>query len=185
MGGTGTGDEVTQLSDAYEHPDTFDRDAILSTVFRDEYTRLVGLARVLLDRTGDAEECVQEAFAQAYAAWPRVRRQQHPLPYLRQSVVNLARGGLRRRQIARRAVLEPAATVDDADVRVLLDERQRAVVAAVRALPPRQRECIALRYFQDCSTAATAATLGISEGSVKTHLHRGLATLETALEDLR
>ncbi len=42
-----------------------------------------------------------------------------------------------------------------------------------------------LRHFLDCSTAEAATTLGISEGSVKTHLHRAMNTLAMRLEDHR
>lgn len=56
---------------------------------------------------------------------------------------------------------------------------------ALRALPDRQREVLALRYYLDLSEAEIARTLGISKGSVKTHAHRGLATLAPRLEDLR
>lgn len=64
-------------------------------------------------------------------------------------------------------------------------EAQREVLAAVRDLPERQREVVVLRYLLELSTAEAASTLGISEGSVKTHLHRALATLETTLEGAR
>ena len=59
------------------------------------------------------------------------------------------------------------------------------VVAALRRLPVRQRECLVLRYYLDLSEAEIAAALGISTGSVKTHSHRGLAALEKTLEDER
>jgi RNA polymerase sigma-70 factor (ECF subfamily) len=55
----------------------------------------------------------------------------------------------------------------------------------VRRLPERQRQCVALRYFLECSTAETAETLGISDGAVKTHLRRALASLARQLESLR
>jgi DNA-directed RNA polymerase specialized sigma24 family protein len=44
---------------------------------------------------------------------------------------------------------------------------------------------LALRYYLDLSEAEIASTLRISTGSVKTHAHRGLATLAERLEDLR
>jgi DNA-directed RNA polymerase specialized sigma24 family protein len=49
----------------------------------------------------------------------------------------------------------------------------------------RQREVLTLRYYLDLSEAEIATTLGISAGAVKTHAHRGLATLAPRLEDLR
>jgi RNA polymerase sigma factor (sigma-70 family) len=67
----------------------------------------------------------------------------------------------------------------------LQHEDRREVLAALRALPDRQRECLALRYYLDLSESEIAATLGISAGSVKTHTHRGIAALERALESTR
>ena len=54
------------------------------------YSQLVGLARLLLDDRGQAEEVVQEAFVRTYTGWKRVRRKEDPLPYLRSTIVNLA-----------------------------------------------------------------------------------------------
>jgi RNA polymerase sigma factor (sigma-70 family) len=64
-------------------------------------------------------------------------------------------------------------------------DETRLVLAALRTLPDRQREVLALRYYLDLSEAEIAATLGISPGSVKTHAHRGLAALTDRLEALR
>ena len=64
-------------------------------------------------------------------------------------------------------------------------DETRQVLAALRTLPDRQREVLALRYYLDLSEAEIAVTLGISPGSVKTHAHRGLAALTDRLEGLR
>jgi RNA polymerase sigma-70 factor (sigma-E family) len=162
-------------------PDSDGSTAGLADVYATHYAVLVGLARLLLDERGLAEEVVQEAFARTYAAWPRLRTPDDPLPYVRRAVVNLARGGLRRRMVARRAVGPRAAAAPSAESGALAGERRREVAAAVRALPRRQRECVVLRYFLDCSTAETADALGVSEGTVKQHLHRALGTLAVAL----
>jgi len=55
----------------------------------------------------------------------------------------------------------------------------------VRALPHRQRDCVVLHYFADLTDAEIADALGISAGSVKTHLHRARAALAHVLEPLR
>ena len=75
---------------------------------------------------------------------------------------------------------------------VALDETAQAVaaagsatlehqdlIAAVRALPTRQREVIALRIFLDLDTARTAQVLGIAEGTVTAHLHRAMTALRS------
>lgn len=162
-----------------------DADEVLGRLFREEYARLVGLARLLIDTRAEAEELVQEAFARTFAAWDRLDDPEAALPYLRTTVVNLARGGLRRRATVRRTPLDLVPDEPGADRAVAATEAQREVLAAVRDLPERQREVVVLRYLLELSTAEAATTLGISDGSVKTHLHRALATLETTLEGAR
>jgi RNA polymerase sigma-70 factor (sigma-E family) len=158
-------------------------DRALADLYAAQYPRLVGLARLLLDERGLAEEVVQEAFARTYAAWPRIRRTDDPLPYVRRAVVNLARGGLRHRRVVRGAPAARAEDVPSPEQDALVDERRREVADAVRALPRRQRECVVLRYFLDCSTAETADALGVSEGTVKQHLHRALGSLAVTLAE--
>jgi RNA polymerase sigma factor (sigma-70 family) len=75
--------------------------------------------------------------------------------------------------------------VDGPEAGALAADETRLVLAALRTLPERQREVLALRYYLDLSEAEIAATLGISAGSVKTHAHRGLAALTDRLEALR
>lgn len=156
----------------------------VEALFRSEYRRLVGLARLLVDDTGSAEEVVQDAFVALHRHWDRLRDEAAATAWLRVAVVNGARGRLRRRATARRhlRVAEPAAG-GGADEGVLLAEEHRAVAAALRSLPERQRACLALRHHCGLSEAEIAATLGISAGSVKTHVHRGMAALREALEE--
>ena len=169
-------------------------DAALEALFRTGYRDLVLLARLLVDLPEDAEEVVQEAFARALASWSRVRDKQHPAAYLRAVVVNVSRDRLRRRRVARRRTttsrpaedLDPRRSPGSASSQPS-GEGLRAgdsdLADALHRLPRRQRECVVLRFADDCSTAETASVLGISEGSVKTHLHRGLAALQRLLEE--
>lgn len=53
--------------------------------------------------------------------------------------------------------------------------------AAVRALPPRQRTAVALRFYADLTVAETATIMGCSTGAVKTHTSRALARLKETL----
>jgi RNA polymerase sigma factor (sigma-70 family) len=55
---------------------------------------------------------------------------------------------------------------------------------ALRAIPARQRACLILRFWEDCSVTETARTLGCREGTVKSQTARGLHTLRALLEDM-
>jgi RNA polymerase sigma-70 factor (sigma-E family) len=156
----------------------------LEAVYREHYRSLVRLASLLVDDVGTCEEIVQEAFVRVWRRGP-VLRQRGGLPaYLRSAVLNGARSHLRRSVVARRHLdSRPAPSVDPGSGGLPGDADR--VLHALRSLPDRQREVLALRYYLDLSEAEIAATLGISAGSVKTHAHRGLATLAERLEDLR
>ena len=58
-----------------------------------------------------------------------------------------------------------------------------AVEAALQKLPARQREAFLLRYWENMDVAATAAAMGCSEGSVKTHCSRAVHSLAAMLKE--
>ena len=146
---------------------------------------LVGLARVFVDQRHAAEDIVQEAFIRLSRSLHRIDDPAKRGAYLRSIVLNLARDHNRRGLLSVRHQL-PANDLDPAgvDETVVSDDEHRRAVAAVRQLPRRQRDCVALRYLMDLSVAETAMTLRLSENSVKTHLKRGLARLRTELGDI-
>ncbi len=159
-------------------------EAALRRTYTTEYARLVGLARLLVDRREDAEEVVQEAFARTWANLAKVR-DADPLPYLRRTVVNLSRGRLRRRRTAAAHRPEAAPDAESAEAGAVRGASARAVTDQLDQLPRRQRECVVLRFYDDLTVPEIARVLGVAEGSVKSHLHRALSTLAIGLEDQR
>lgn len=162
-------------------PDDGRVDALVRALFHQEAARLVGLARFFTDDKAAAEDLVQEAFIRLARHGGRIREEHKAAAYLRSIVINLARDHNRRGLVSLRH-RPPAAPDEPAAEDVAGARAQRAeVTAALRALPRRQRECVALRYFLELGVEEIGGTLGISSNSVKTHLKRGLRGLEAAL----
>jgi RNA polymerase sigma-70 factor (sigma-E family) len=165
---------------------TLDADTALEQLYAAHWRRLVRLAVLLLRDQGAAEEVVQDAFVAMHGRWRSLRDPDKALAYLRQAVVNRSRSALRHRGVVERYVARQPRSVgeaDPADVPALAVDRRTAVLDALRALPARQREVLALRHYLELSEAEIAETLGISRGSVKAHASRGSAAMRELLAD--
>jgi RNA polymerase sigma-70 factor (sigma-E family) len=154
----------------------------LRGLYESDRASLVRLASLLLHDRDQAEEVVQDAFVKAYVRWGRLREPDKAPAYLRSAVLNGARSRLRHLRVVERTTQPSPPPGTSAETQLLVREEHERVIAALRSLPARQRECLALRYYLDLSEAEIASTLGISQGSVKTHVHRGLAALAGRLE---
>jgi RNA polymerase sigma-70 factor (ECF subfamily) len=148
--------------------------------FAAEYRRVVGLAFVLCGRRALAEELAQDAFVKAYQRWATVSTYDDPGAWVRRVVANLATSTLRRRMREGRALARLALRRPAPD-EIALDDP--TFWAAVRRLPKRQAQCVALHYLEDRSTAEVAAVLGISEATVRVHLHRARSELADTLDE--
>jgi RNA polymerase sigma factor (sigma-70 family) len=118
------------------------------------------------------EDLVAEAFTKAWASWPKVRGLDEPRAWIIRSALNAHVSWWRRhrREVALSSYDHTTATSQDP----VLDS---SLVAALRRLPVRQRQVIALRLLLDLDTATTAEMLGMSSSTVATHLHRAIAAL--------
>ena len=157
----------------------------VAALFRAEYRSLVRLAALLLGDRGASEEVVQDAFVKLQLGWARLHDHDRAPAWLRSTVLNGARSRLRRQQVRRRHLESIPGDAASAESRALENDEHREVIAALRTLPVRQREALVLKFYLDLSEAETAATMGVSAGSVKTHVHRGLASLASVLEEKR
>jgi RNA polymerase sigma-70 factor (sigma-E family) len=125
---------------------------------------------------------VQDSFIAMHDAWRRLRDTEKALSYLRQSVVNRSRSVLRHRVVVDKNAPKPAPDMPSAEQGAISLLERSAVIAALRTLPPRQREALVLKYYADLSEAQIATAMGISRGAVKSHTARGVAALRVVLE---
>jgi RNA polymerase sigma-70 factor (sigma-E family) len=140
--------------------------------------------RTVLVMVGDqdsAQELVAEAFARACASWRTVSGHPAPAAWVVRTALNLNISRWRRRHrevpvpdpglLAERPAPGPAAQ----------DRVDPQIMAALRRLPARQRQVIALRLILDLDTSGTARVLGIAPNTVMAHMARALAALRSDL----
>lgn len=163
----------------------WDADAAVDELYAAHYRQLVRLSVLLVRDVETAEEVVQDSFVALHARWRSLREPDKGLAYLRQTVVNRSRSVLRHRGVQARHTPPVVPDHHGADEDALTAERRARVLDALRELPTRQREVLALRYYLDLSEAEIAHALGISQGAVKSHASRGATALRDLLEDAR
>jgi RNA polymerase sigma-70 factor (sigma-E family) len=169
---------------AVREPLAADGDAAgaVTALYAAHYRSLVGLAVLLVRDVGTAEEVVQESFIAMHSRWRMLRNSEKAQFYLRRSVVNGSRSVLRHRQVVDRNPPRPPPDMPSAEEGAVELLERSAVVAALRTLPPRQREVLVLRYYGDLSETQIAQTMGISPGAVKSHTARAMSSLRGLLE---
>ncbi len=135
-----------------------------------------------------AAELLQEVAARLVIATPRLSLNGNARGYLFRIAANVWHDHLRRELVRRRAavVLESGEPrlADAADARLLERELRAAVRAAVRTLPPAQREVVELRH-RGVTFQEIAHQLGRPLGTVLTQMRAALARISTALENYR
>lgn len=150
-------------------------------MFRAHYRSLVRSLAVAAGDATLAEEAVQEAFARAHIAWRRIGTYDDPVAWVRRVAINRIKDQHRRDRRKRAALARMGPDLWSE----LPADGSVEVRAAIGGLPLRQRLAVALHYLDGLSVAETAAAMGISEGSVKTHLARARSALHPVLEELR
>jgi RNA polymerase sigma-70 factor (sigma-E family) len=159
-----------------------DVDTAITELYGAHYRPLVRLAALLVHDVATAEEVVQDSFVALHAGLHRLRDNEKALAYLRAAVVNRSRSVLRHRVVVDRNAPKPAPDMPSAEHGALALLERSAVVAALRALPVRQREVVTLRFYADLSEAQIALTMGITRGAVKSHTSRAMSALRMVLE---
>ncbi|MGZ4149734.1 MAG: SigE family RNA polymerase sigma factor [Actinomycetota bacterium] len=150
--------------------------------FEDFYVRefpgVVGLAYALSGNRSTAEDLAQEAFLAAHRSWGKIGLYDEPGAWVRRVVANLSVSAFRRRVVEAKALGRlafgqaslPELTADDVEF-----------WRAVRSLPKRQAQVVALFYLEDRPVAEVATILDMAPGTVKKHLHDGRRALARRL----
>jgi RNA polymerase sigma-70 factor (ECF subfamily) len=138
--------------------------------------------RQLYALCGDLEEardCLQEGYARAWQRWDRLASYDNPAAWVRTAAWRVA---ISRWRHARRLfrVPDPQGAPPD-DIELLAD--LVSLAAALRTLPPRQREAIVLHHLVGLSIDEIAAQVHSPSGTVKARLSRGRAALASHLGD--
>jgi DNA-directed RNA polymerase specialized sigma24 family protein len=132
-------------------------------LYRLHYPSLVRLAALLVPDLATAEEIAQDSFAAVYARWHMLPGTDAALAYLRRSVIRRSRSA---------APPRPGAGAGPPG---------SAVMAALQALPARQREVVVLRYFAELPEAEIASATGMSAAAVRSHAARAMSSLHAGL----
>lgn len=148
--------------------------------YRRDFRSLVGLAYVLTGSMNSAEDLAHDALTEAHKRWDVISGYDDPGAWVRRVMVNKSTSRFRKltsetkalTRIGNRRTEEVAPT-----------ERSTEVWAAVRSLPTRQGQAVALHYWEDRSLAQIAEILECTTETVKTHLKRGRAALAKSLAD--
>lgn len=150
------------------------RDPEFEALFHELYASVLASVQRFVSARPAAEDIAAEAFARAYARWPHVQTLAWRDAWVMRVAINLAIDSTRKRRLPRQVI--DTTTFDDATV------DRVALARAMKRLPARQRDVVAMRYLADLSEQQVATALGISTGSVKTHLSRGLERLRSELD---
>lgn len=150
--------------------------------YQREYRGMLRLALALASNRGVAEELTQDAFMTLLAHWGSVRKMDNPRAWVRRVLSNRATSHRRRLRVERRAAQAQPPARGQNDRETVLSGDSIDVWQAVRRLPRRQAQAVALRYALDLSRAEVAEVMACSEETVKTHLDRARRALEASLQ---
>jgi RNA polymerase sigma factor (sigma-70 family) len=159
----------------------------LTQLYEGHYRSLVRLAVLLVGDVAAAEEIVQDSFVAVHDRRRRLHDSDQALAYLRRCVVTGSRTA-RRHRGPRRAAAPAAVRPGQPGPGQPGPGHEAAalagspVVAALRTLPPREREALVLRFYGDLTEDVAAAAMGTSASAVRGHTDRGMLALRGVLE---
>lgn len=129
---------------------------------------------------GEAQDCVQEAYARAWQRWARVRTHDDPEAWVRTVARRIAVSRWRRTRTAMSYLLHHGRP----ETMEAPSEDHALLVRALRDLNQPQRDAVVLHHLVGLSVEEVARRTGSPVGTVKARLHRGRAALATVIGDL-
>lgn len=136
----------------------------------------------------DAEDVAQESFVKVYEAIKSFRGEASFNTWLYRIVTNLSLNRVRQKKISitNMSIIENSVTHTGDFFKVQQAEETKAIIEkALHELPTLQRAVVILRHINGLSTKQVGEILRCSEGTVKTHLHRGILKMRTKLDFLK
>jgi RNA polymerase sigma-70 factor (sigma-E family) len=140
------------------------------------WTALYRTAYLLTGGHADAEDLAQTTLVKAYLAWSKVAAAASPDAYVRRIMANAFLSSRRPLRVARERLVEETPEVE---APAPTSEDRLVLWPHVKALPPRQRAVIVLRYYEDLSEQQIADALGCSPGTVKSNASDALRALRS------
>ncbi len=147
----------------------------LGRLYNEHSRDALNLAYLLTGDRAVAEDLVHEAFSRLMGRWQDIRKEDSLRAYLMRTVVNLSKN-TRRRKGSENRYLQSLNGHRDVAPPPEPGERH-LLLAALRALPDRQRAAVVLRFCEDMSERDTAAILNTSVKAVRSLVARGLENL--------
>ncbi|MFC4502218.1 MULTISPECIES: SigE family RNA polymerase sigma factor [Streptomyces] len=146
------------------------------------WPRLMRTAFLLTGEQHSAEDLVQSTLEQVYVHWRKVSSADEPEAYVRRVMINAHARRYRRKLrefLAPRSDdgSDPRYEIADTGDRIAQADDRHALLRALAELPPRQREAVVLRYWEDLTETQAAEAMGCSVGAVKSNAAKGIAKL--------
>jgi RNA polymerase sigma-70 factor (ECF subfamily) len=154
----------------------------ITTLVCDSHAHVQRFARMLCSTPEDAEDAAQEALIVLYRKIGTLRATAALASWMFQIVRNEC---IRRSRVTFRWPVPASSVEPSAEDAALVRLEIERIVESISELPAEQRAVLVLRDIQGLSGAATAHTLGLSRGAMKSRLHRGRETLRSQLTATR
>ena len=166
-----------------------DIDAV-QELFEAHRTRIYRVCLLYTDSSDDAKDVLQETFLRAYRSVGRFRGDSSFTTWLTRIAINICLNLRRDRRLSETLEADrldaaqqsfPHSVPQNPEEALAVRELRERILALVERLPPRERMAFVLKHFEQLKIREISDLMGISEGTVKSFLHRAAVTLRDGL----